>query len=456
MRSITNKILFFAALFCAFSLNVHADWQITGDAVEQGTQAVLAQSSDNSQKFIFVGKLAAQPFKITDGVKTYIHECGDNDPLGDLIPLREEANSNETGLRIRYVGPHDYFRVTLTVAEGVKSLEAERLEIAKNMYIMGGPFNNETGNWKLQDAVELEADKENPFVFYYKGDIRYNQIGDERGSLKILKGRGWGENYHPDAAGDVALSQAIGTPLKIRLGGADNKWTIPADRTGDGYYEIKIDLLNLTILVEKFTQDIVANPLPLAVYIAGDAMSCGWNNEHPVAMQKIENGIFQWQGKVSEGPFKFLQRRGTWERCYVATSEDEQIVSGKEYNVVYEESYFVQGNDYKFVIPEAGDCQLTLNLNTMKLKVGGDPISGIKPEYNNDKGVIFFSENGKLFLKSEYGQPLQAQVFGIDGKLITRKIFSESTDISLPKGCYIVLLSNEAGERISSVRTIVN
>ena len=450
MKVINNKILVLVILFCAFSLNIHADWIITGDAVEQGTQAILKQSSGNSQEFVYMGKLTNQLFKITDGTKTYIHDCGDNDPLEESILLREENNANETGMRIRYVGQHDYFNVTLTVAGDVKSVKVQRITPPNNMYIMGGPFNGNATNWLLQDAVELERDNENPFIFYYKGDIRYNPLGDERGSFKILQGRSWGDsNYHPDAPSDVSLAQAS----KMRLGGNDNKWTIPADRSLDGYYEIKIDVLNLTISVEKFTHNI--EETSHTVYIAGDAMPCGWNNENPVAMQKIEKGIFQWQGKASSGQFKFLQRRNLWHRCYVATSVDRQVFSNKEYDVVFEENYAIQGNDYKFVIPEEGEHHFTLNLNTMKLRVESQTTEIESIHVDKDSGVKIFSDAGQLFLESEQNQHLQAFIFSIDGRVIAQRAFAGSTNIVLPKGYYLVLINNEEGERITTVKTIV-
>jgi len=449
MKVINNKILFFAILFCSFSLNIYANWRIIGDAVGQETEAILTQSSNNSQEFVYVGKLTNQLFKITDGQKTYIHDCGDNDPLEESIFLREESNASETGMRIRYVGQQDYFKATLTVVGDAKNIKIQRVIPPPNMYIMGGPFNNNATNWLLQDAVEMERDIENPFVFYYKGDIRYNPLGDERGSFKILQGRSWGENYHPDASGDVSLAQAS----KMRLRGNDNKWTIPADRSRDGYYEIKIDVLNLTISVENFIHNI--DGTPRTVYIAGDAMSCGWNNENPIEMQKIEKGIFQWQGKASSGQFKFLQRRNLWHRCYVATSVDKQVFSNGEYDVVFEENYTVQGNDYKFVIPEEGEHHFTLNLNTMKLRVESQTTKIESIPADKNSGVKIFSDAGRLFLESEQNQHLQAFVFSIDGRVVDQRKFVKSTDIALPKGCYLVLLRNEDGEKITTVKTIV-
>ncbi len=450
-----NKILFFALLFCSISVNLHANWEIIGDAVGKDARAFLELNEENNQEFVFVGQLSDHQFKITDGTDIYIHDCGDSDPLGDSIPLRIQDNTDETGFRIRYVGEKDYFKVTLIDSDNVKSLKVEKVDPPKNIYIMGGPFNNSYGGWDLQDAVELEVDKENPFIFYYKGDLRYNEIGDEGGNIKILKGRGWGENYHPEGMVNVPLSQAN----KMRLGGTDTKWTIPANRSADGYYELKVDMLNLTLTVEKFEPNIVENPYPRIMFVVGDALPCGWpaDNKTPMEMLQTEEGIYEWEGIVSAGEFKFPQKRGTYARCYVSTVKDQPVFSGQEYPVIFEESYFGgAGNDYKFVITQPGAGKLLLNLKTNTLTVEGQPTSSGVETTHNDNGIDFYSNEGKLFIKSENNQQLQAIVFSIDGVAVAQKTFTGNTNIALSNGYYLVLIYNEAGERIANIRTIVN
>lgn len=448
MKTIYQKILFLVILFCCGSLTARADWQITGDAVPQGTQAVLQPNPDNSQEFIFVGKLTDSQFKITDGAKTYVHNCGDSDPLDQPVVLREQVSTDETGLRIRYVGKYDYFKVTLTVTSTEYAITATRIMPPKHVYIMGGPFNHNAANWLLDGAVELDQDAENPFVFYYRGDIRYNPVGSEGGNMKILVGRSWSTNYHPDASGNVPLSEAS----KMRLGGDDNKWSIPSDRSGDGHYVIRVDMLNLTIQVEEFIHNV--DETPLAIFIVGDAMLCGWSNTTPMMMQKTQSGIYQWEGTTLQGQFKFLQRKGTWSRCYVATSSNEQIVPGNQNNLVYEENYLNgNGNDYKFVLPDAGEYHFTVDLNTMKLLVRDLATHVENPKADN--GILFFSEEGKLFLKSHDEQRLQADVFGFDGREIAHRTFVRNTEIPLPQGCYFVLVRNGSGAKIAGIRTLV-
>lgn len=281
-------------LFLIFSLgltvsNARAEWRITGDALNGGS-AVLTQASGSSSDFVFMGKLNSQEFKVTDGTDSYVANCGDNDPLEQLITLRKAGNADETGLRIRYVAHNDIFRVTLKITRNSKQIIAERLTPPKQLYIMGGPFNTHDPNWLLDDAVAMERDAGNPFIFYYRGDIRYNTFGDERGAIKFLLGRTWNDNYHPIGSTNTPLLQAS----KIRLGGDDTKWEIPADGSGNGYYEITVNLLDETIRVqfgESGFHELNKNNT-VSVFSDGEKI-CIHSAEH----EKLSAKIFNLEGK---------------------------------------------------------------------------------------------------------------------------------------------------------------
>ena len=358
---------------------------------------------------------------------------------------------------IRYASETDVYRLTLTVDGNAKSLKAERLELPKNLYIIGGPFNREIQFWKFQDAKALEVDRTYPYIFYYKGVMRYNDEGDECGSFMFLKRLSWDDKYHPASSGDFSISGKVGQPLKMRLNGEDNKWTILADRSGDGYYELKVDLLNLTLTVEKFEPDLVENPFPLSVFAVGAAMPCGWDNAHPIVMTPIAEGVYRWEGDVEAGDFKFLRRRGTWERCYVARTKDESIRFGEEHDVIYEYNSFEEGNDYKFVLPKTNHCILTLDLNRMKLRVDNEETEGSGVESIKISGeLIHYSSDNTLFLRSKNNLQLQARVFALDGCLVSEDVFIGGTDISLSRGYYIVVLHREDGTQVAEFKVFVD
>ncbi len=433
------------------------EWQLVGDTAELKFPVVFSPVSDNENQFVYTGPMTDELFKVTDGVTQYIHECGANNPLGDSISLRE-ADPNERGLSIRYAGETDVYRLTLTVEDDVKSLKAERVELPKNLYIVGGPFNCEIQNWDIQDAKALEVDKDLPYVFYYKGVMRYNDEGDECGNFMFIPYLNWDNKYHPVVSGNVPIAGKVGQPFDMRLNGEDNKWSIAADRSGDGYYEIKVDLLNLTMTIEKFEPDLIENPFPLAVFAVGAAMPCGWDNTHPMPMNPIADGVYRWQGEVQTGDFKFLRRRKTWERCYVATTQDKPVRPGEEYDVVYEYSSYVEGNDYKFTITATDPCILTLDLNRMKLRVDNDETiddSGIDPVQNH-VDITCYTWDHTLSLRSTLPNRLQAQVYSLDGRMVSERVFTEGIDIALPRGCYVVMVYNSHTSQYSRFKVLVH
>jgi hypothetical protein len=292
----TNKIFpLFIALMCITSPKAQAEWRLTGEAVDGGT-AVFIQNPDNSQEFVFTGKLNNRQFKVTDGADTYVADCGDNDPLEQSLALRKESDPSETGLRIRYVKPNEFFSLTIKTSGTTKQLTAIRLTPpSQSLYIMGGPFNHHDPNWLLEDAIEMERDADDPFVFYYRGEIRYNTFGDERGSIKFLLGRTWNDNYHPVGSTNVPLLQAT----KMRLNGADTKWTIPADRSGDGYYVIQVNTLDETVNVE-FTPGTAIHPVTqsgdIHIYASGGNLFLRGNPQ-----TEWEAGVFSIDGKKVAG-----------------------------------------------------------------------------------------------------------------------------------------------------------
>ena len=311
-------------------LNAQTEWRITGGGVgEEGI--LLKQNPSNTQEFNYVGPLPNQWFKITDGTTSYVPLCGDPDPLGQTLTLREENNSAETGLRIRYAksyaGSREYFTVKLNVSSGGKTINVERFEQGKGLLIMGGPFNRrDISYWDIGDAVEMERDRVNPFIFYYRGEIRYSPIGIERGNIKFLLGRTWDDNYHPVGTTDVPLLQAS----KIRFNGADTKWTIPSDGSADGYYVIKINTLDETIDVD-FTPKTAIKPLnrneTVRVYTSKGKLFV-----QSVKNERLKVNLFGIDGKnVLEKTFTGVAEIPLPGGCYIAkiTNAENEVFTTK-------------------------------------------------------------------------------------------------------------------------------
>lgn len=461
MKTIINSIsgAVAAVLCCVCAVSAQTEWKIAGEAVPEGAQAVFVRNAANEKQFIFSGKLLDKPFAITDGTKTYVAECGDTDPLGDTIALAQKTGT-ETDLRLRYVKSQDYFKVILTVDGDNKTLTAEVMDLPKNLYIMGGPFNTKNSNWELQDIIALERDRELPYIFRYKGNIRYNEIGSEGGNFKLLRGYSWTDNFHPAGTGNVSLSEGLKAPLKMQMGEAngDGKWTVPADRSGDGYYELTINVLDMTLKVDKFEKKDLTDELPRVMYITGTSIPTGFSqdNTNPMRMEQTAPGVYEWGGRISVGEFKFQVKRGTYMYAYMALVNGTEIYSGQEYDVEYCESYFGQDHlDRKFKTTAEAQGKICLDLNRLKAWVEGQPEVPSKVETAEGVEVAYFSRDGKLYLTSADDVNMQARIFGVDGRMVAERTFVRTADVALPEGTYIVVLTGGNGKPATRLHTYV-
>ena len=224
-------------------------------------------------------------------------------------------------------------------------------------------------------AVELIKDSENPHLFYYKGYLAYNWRGDERGNIKFLTSRGWDNGYHPNTPDNQLLTGT--TPM--RQGGDDTKWFIPEDRSGDGYYEITLNTLDMNLTVDVFRHDLH----PGRIYAVGGAMPCGWNNNNPEIMERVNplEAVYTWTGIMNSGDFKFLTPLsiGNWDFGYCATTPNEAVNYGVAQNLVFEvrHSNLTPFDDQKFIMSETAECTITVDLENMTMTVtkGGEPVA---------------------------------------------------------------------------------
>lgn len=431
-----KKIIFILLTFCSIFTLQAKDWKIIGKALQNDT-TLLEQDATDTSIYKYVGTITTGEFKLSDGTDIYIPVCGMNDPMGQKIDIAAQADANETGFSVKYMNPTKTYIITLTDNSSNPTLEVEMAETYNHLYLIGGPVNTNAGAWQLGDAQELEKDTANQFVFYYRGFLMYNSSSDEGGSFKILTSNAsWNPAFHPADSTNVVLSQAS----EIRLDGTDTKWEIPADGSGNGYYVIKLNTVMETIQVLQFTPSNVA--YPKNVYITGDAMPCGWVNDNPEIMTTTDlvNGKYQWSGNVVPGQFKFLKAKNTWGSCYVSTVQDQAVVFGTEYPVVYEfESWNNGGNDYKFIFSDSKKCTIHLDLSAMKMTVIEGLASGIN-QLENQTAYSIVGYNGIVKASSTDLSPKKITVYSVDGSVRYCNNFVSNIKFNIQKGIYIVVI----------------
>jgi len=415
-------------------------WSIIGKALVKDT-TLLTQDATNPNLYKYIGKLTNKSFKVTDATNYYVPACGLGDPFNLQVSMEKQIDESQTGFSVKYPNSEHLYRISLTDGT-VPRILVEKLVPYEHLYLIGGPVNTHNPNWLLSDARELEKDPLNPFVFYYRGFLKYNTFGDERGSIKILTSNTtWDPAFHPAGTINGMLSQAS----KMRLGGTDTKWEIPADGSANGYYVIKLNTLDETITVEQFDHANV--DYPSNIFITGDAMPCGWVNGAPETMAptNILEGKYSWTGNVLPGQFKFLKMKGSWGSCYVSTLIDQPIEYGKAFPIVYEFEYFNNGgNDFKFLITEAGRCVFNVDLANMQMLVRKESQNSTGDLKPGDE-VIIRAIAGKIQVKSTSSFRKSVAVYAIDGRKIHSNSFVYDSEISLPTGYYIVKVTDSKG-----------
>lgn len=437
--------LIFIIALSVLTLNAKT-WKIVGELTATDT-TLMVQDAADANVYKFVGKITNKSFRLFDGTDYYIPVCGMNDPFGQAVGMEKQVDVAQAGFRVSYVNINQIYKITLTDGTAPKII-VETAVPYKHIYLIGGPVNTNNPNWLLRDARELEKDPENPYVFYYRGFLKYNTFGDERGAIKFLTSNtSWDPGFHPVGTGNVPLAQAS----KMRLNGSDTKWEIPADGSRNGYYVIKLNTLEETISVEQFQQANV--DFPNNIFITGDAMPCGWVNGEPMVMTptNILEGKYSWTGNVVPGQFKFLKTRGTWGSCYVSTVRDQPVVYGTQYPVVYEADYISQGgNDFKFVITEADRCVFNIDLVNMKLVITKDEESAVD-DLNSENGLKISSGNANIKITSTSATKKHLEVFNIGGQKLHESSFVHNTNVPLSKGYYIVKVTDSKAKLCKKV-----
>jgi len=438
-----KKILIFLMVACSVCTSNAKTWSVIGKALAKDT-TLLEQDATNPNLYKYVGQLKNMSFKLFNGADYYIPSCGMNDPLDQQVNMEKQADPSQTGFRVSYVSSSKLYRISLTDGVAPK-LIVEKVTPYDHIYLIGGPVNAHDPNWLLGDARELDKDPVNPFIFYYRGFLKYNTFGDERGAIKFLTtNSAWDPSFHPTGSGNVPLAQAS----KMTLGGADTKWEIPADGSGNGYYVLKLNTLNETISVEQFEHANVDYPSNL--FITGDAMPCGWVNSTPEIMTptNILEGKYSWTGNVLPGQFKFLKNKGSWGSCYVSTIKDQPVVFDQATTLIYESDYInTGGNDFKFLSTESGRCTVNVDLAGMTMSVKKENLNSTENVNRSDE-VIITANAGKIKVKSSTAFMKNLAVFSIVGRKIYSNSFVYDSEISLPKGCYIVKVDDSTGEDI--------
>ncbi len=107
------------------------------------------------------------------------------------------------------------------------------------------------------------------------------------------------------------------------------------------------------------------------LYIIGDAVATGWDLGQAPDMTSIAPGVLEWTGELNGGKeFKFMNTREAWHKHIVATASGITAEPEASYSLAFYADWALDGSkDCKFKVAESGKYTITVDLNSMKMRL---------------------------------------------------------------------------------------
>lgn len=127
-------------------------------------------------------------------------------------------------------------------------------------------------------------------------------------------------------------------------------------------------VIMMTVLVAK-SQDLSNSIEYSQLFIVGPATTAGWSDSNALEMDRIDDGVFKWQGELKGNEeFKFLNTR-SWYKNVLSAAPDVMVDMLKTYNLDFYAAWDLNGKDWKFKMPETGVYCIIVDLRNMKMSV---------------------------------------------------------------------------------------
>lgn len=332
------------------------DLFIVGTAVEEmdATKALKMNEVLSEQKYEWGGHLKQGDFKFiksrTSLTPSYTKGADDN-----TLVYNETDDGTET---LFHIDKDGYYFITVDV---------EKLTIAseypESIYEKVWAIGDATpAGWQPFSAVPLT--KINNIQFVYEGDLYAGELKfplelDENYYMSYLMPK----THHTEPGGDNTMEYVE----KDKAVTHDYKWKITESQAGS--YKIILDTYLMEITFAKIE---IPDNLPIkAVWMTGDATATQWKTPFKIAFRynpDEKEGTFVWEGHLDLGEIKFpLSNTQGFECDYLMPVVNGTSVTDAE---TMERKNFPdsQKNDYKWIVNEAGEYKISLNVIDMTVK----------------------------------------------------------------------------------------
>ena len=323
---------------------------IVGTATSTGWSNTKAESvvySEVDSTYNWSGSLKAGEFKFIATLGSWSNSVTATAANSYITPGATHKLTRSISTDYKYLirEPGEYtIKVNLRTSELYVTKEKDKDPI--ELYIAGAATSTGWSNTKAEPVIYSEADSTYNWTGYLK-----------TGQFKFLTTLGtWNNSITAIAANSYITS---GTKHKLtRSTATDYKYVIREA----GEYRVKVNLFTEELYITKIGES-------KKIYIVGAATSAGWSNTkaEPVIYSEAD-GTYNWTGYLKTGEFKFLTTLGTWNNSITATVPDSYIIPG------YQHTLRISGStDYKYLIREAGEYNVKVNLVKQELYVDKIP-----------------------------------------------------------------------------------
>jgi hypothetical protein len=275
----------------------------------------------------FRGGINEKLGKVASRLRNFTHKQL-NDTIAICFPSLPTGEETEFEARI----------LAEVAAEGVETQISNtvtfRITTYGVLYMVGDAAPN---GWSKDNATGIGTVVGNPGRYSWSG---YLNAGDLKFLVSVSTGS-WIPSYNRGADDRTLVYRDSDDD-------PDNKFIIPVP----GEYTIDLDIPNLTIAI-------TAKVAMLA--IVGSATPGGWSLDHASIMTPGQtDGEYIWTGMFHAGELKFI-----------TTRNDDYLPSynrgADDHTLVYRDSD--DDPDNKFVISEAGEYRVTLNIRTLTIAI---------------------------------------------------------------------------------------
>lgn len=232
----------------------------------------------------------------------------------------------------------------------------ETLPIKTNVLFFLGDAT--PAGWDNNNPTVFQQSSEDPYVFIYEGLLN-------KGEFKAMIARGsWDVPFiRPQTAGlNVDRNGIAETEFIMHAGDPDEKWYV----SEAGIYNLTFNLKTWTYVITWISEP-PKDPINADnVWMVGDATPAGWNIDAPTAFTKESQYIFTYQGHLNTGELKCYTKTGDWGAKSIRPAEANVKIS--KGGVASDKFVYTSGPDDKWVVSDAGNYKLTLDLKQYTIK----------------------------------------------------------------------------------------